>query len=292
MKYASGSAFRRALEDRLRSINLKGDVPLVRLRKMVAFDRFLARLTAVQPGSWLLKGGFALQLRIGNRARTTKDIDLLVFAEAPQVVDLLRAASQMDLGDWFFFELDNPTANNQDELGGLRFQVHTLLDWRPFETFHIDIGIGDPVIESAETLSTPNLLKFADIETVNVPCYPLSQQLSEKLHAYTRPHASGESSRVKDMVDILLMAGLGPIEEKVLIQAIDATFAKRNTHPLPKIISHPPDDWERAFKKIASEVGLTQASLDEAYELLQRFLNPILGERHDRLWGPVGWKWD
>lgn len=41
MKYLSGGAFRRALEDRLRSMSIQRGIPLVRLRKMVAFDRFL-----------------------------------------------------------------------------------------------------------------------------------------------------------------------------------------------------------------------------------------------------------
>ncbi len=50
MKYANSSAFRRALEDRLRAQSVKTGAPLVRLRKMVAFDRLLARLIAVQAG--------------------------------------------------------------------------------------------------------------------------------------------------------------------------------------------------------------------------------------------------
>ena len=49
MKYQSGGAFRRALEDRLRAQSLKSGVALVRLRKMVAFDRFVARLMLAQP---------------------------------------------------------------------------------------------------------------------------------------------------------------------------------------------------------------------------------------------------
>ena len=80
MKYTTGGAFRRALEERLRNKSLQSGVPLVRLRKMVAFDRFLARLLIHQPNLWVVKGGYALQLRLGNRARTTKDIDMLVFA--------------------------------------------------------------------------------------------------------------------------------------------------------------------------------------------------------------------
>jgi hypothetical protein len=56
MKYQNGGAFRRALEDRLRAQSLKSGVALVRLRKMVAFDRFLARLLLAQPDTWVLKG--------------------------------------------------------------------------------------------------------------------------------------------------------------------------------------------------------------------------------------------
>lgn len=53
-------------------------LPLVRLRKMVAFDPLLARLVHSQPNQWIVYGGLALQLRLGDWARTTKDIDPLV----------------------------------------------------------------------------------------------------------------------------------------------------------------------------------------------------------------------
>ena len=105
MRYQSGSAFRRALETRLRDQSLASGLPLVRLRKMVAFDRLLARLIRSQPDQWVLKGGLALQLRLGDRARTTKDIDLLSLTEPNRVFDSLREAVSLDLGDWFNFEV-------------------------------------------------------------------------------------------------------------------------------------------------------------------------------------------
>jgi hypothetical protein len=71
MRYESNAAFRRALEERLRQQSLTFGGPLVRLRKMVAFERFLARLVTVQAGAWALKGGLALQFHLGERARTT-----------------------------------------------------------------------------------------------------------------------------------------------------------------------------------------------------------------------------
>ena len=77
-RYATAAAFRRALEDRLKDIAGKEGVDLQRLRRQVAFDRLLARLFQVGPPfalPWVLKGGYAMELRI-KAARTTKDIDL------------------------------------------------------------------------------------------------------------------------------------------------------------------------------------------------------------------------
>ena len=190
MKYRSGASFRRALEDRLRAQSLQTGTPLVRLRKMVVFDRFLARLIQDQPHAWVLKGGLALQLRLGDQARTTKDIDVLLTTPQDEPHDvhqsLVRAALS-DLGDWFQFEVERPAAEIPAEFaGGVRFQVQGLLDGRRFETFHIDVGWGDPLIEAVETLATPALLGFAGIQPTAIPCYPLTQQVAEKVHAYTR----------------------------------------------------------------------------------------------------------
>lgn len=49
---------------------------LARDRKRVAFDRLLSRLVAVAADRWLLKGGFALDLRLTERTRATKHTDL------------------------------------------------------------------------------------------------------------------------------------------------------------------------------------------------------------------------
>lgn len=288
MKYESSAAFRRALEDRLRAQSIASGVPLVRLRKMVVFDRFLARLIVSQPDTWVLKGGLALQLRLGNRARTTKDIDLLLRDDqAVRNVHqaLVRAASQ-DLHDWFQFEVARATGVE------LRFPVRGLLDGRAFETFHVDVGIGDPLIEPAEKLTTPALLIFADIPPSTVPCYPLTQQIAEKVHAYTRPYATSESTRVKDWVDILLMAEMGKIHGPTLAQALHATFDARATHPLPTRLPKPPADWSATFRRLVREVGLGYHTLADASEALAHFLDPVLQGQVRGIWNPVAWAWE
>lgn len=72
MRYETAEAFRTALEQRLKNEAQATGVALLRLRKRVAFERFLARLATAESSGWALKGAFALELRLGLRTRTTK----------------------------------------------------------------------------------------------------------------------------------------------------------------------------------------------------------------------------
>ena len=168
MRYESGNAFRRALEDRLKKKSIKSGTPLVRMRKMVAFDRLLARLFSNQPTVWILKGGFALQLRLGDKARTTKDIDMLLLIQHEDAYSILRRAGAIDLGDWFQFEISKSSRRVPEDPGGIRYQIEARLDGRTFERFHIDVGIGDPVLDPVEYVQTPDILEFAGINSVKL----------------------------------------------------------------------------------------------------------------------------
>jgi hypothetical protein len=64
-----------ALEDRLKKLAQEENVDLQRMRRQVAFDRLLCRLFREPAFPWLLKGGYAMELRL-KTARTTRDIDL------------------------------------------------------------------------------------------------------------------------------------------------------------------------------------------------------------------------
>jgi hypothetical protein len=74
--YASPTAMRAALEQRLLAQSRSAKLPLDRLRKEGAIQRLLARMAAEAPaGSWALKGGIAMIARVGDRARATSDAD-------------------------------------------------------------------------------------------------------------------------------------------------------------------------------------------------------------------------
>ena len=292
MRYHSSGAFRRALEDRLRSESLALGLPLLRLRKMVVLERFVARLTAAQPGYWLLKGGLALQWRLGNLARTTQDLDMLFVAPLNDIHQALVRAALPDSGDWFHFLVASPVLPAAEPgAPGQRFEVQCLVDGRPFENFHLDVSRGDPVVEPPDKLTLPSLLAFAGFSPVTALCYPVTQHIAEKVHAYTLPHVSGESSRVKDLLDILLMARAGALDGRALSGAIQATFAARGTHALPHDLPDAPASWNVPFGRMARDAGWRDVTLAMAMDMARRFLNPVLEGRAGGRWDAARWEW-
>ena len=93
-EYKSAAAFKQALEQRLRTSSTSG-VDFDRGRQLVIFDRFLARIAAELGDAATLKGGLAVELR-GERARTTKDVDLRVTGSPEGILDRLRDAARRD----------------------------------------------------------------------------------------------------------------------------------------------------------------------------------------------------
>jgi len=141
MKYRDETAFRQALQQRLKDRADGDGALLVRNRKRVAFDRLLVRLLAVAQEQWVLKGGFALDLRLAARARSTKDVDIEWRTEETELLDVLLDAANYDAGD--FFELAIERAGvPEDRLGGShRFRVSASLAGRSFESFLLDVDL-------------------------------------------------------------------------------------------------------------------------------------------------------
>ncbi len=287
MRYEDATAFRQALEQRLKDRAHGDGARLARDRKRVVFDRLLARLLAVANRRWLLKGGFALDLRLTTRARSTKDIDIEWRAGEEELLDSLLDAASHDAGDFFAFAIERAGVP-EDRLGGShRFRVSASLAGRPFETFLLDVGFrADHPLES-ETLRTEDLLGFAGIEPVEVDAVPLELQVAEKLHAYTRTYEGGRTStRPKDLVDLALISELSQLDAATLRREIDTIFALRDTHAAPSALPSPPSEWAPPFRRLAEEVGVPP-ELTAGHRDASSLLDPILaGEVRTGRWDP------
>ncbi|MBA2556737.1 MAG: nucleotidyl transferase AbiEii/AbiGii toxin family protein [Chloroflexi bacterium] len=294
MRYASASAFRQALEARLVALSSSRGSSLVRLRKEVAFDRLLTRLFVAAPGRWILKGGLAFDYRFGTRARSTKDMDLVGAPGEEAATSDLLAAADVDMDDYFSFSIER-TAKLDQLLEGaaVRYHVRADLGGRRFEDFVVDIGFDIPSDWEPEVLIGPDLLSFAEIEPVAAPSLPLELQVAEKVHAYTRGYGKQPvgSTRVKDIVDLALVASTADLDAARLGRAIRETFQRRSDHDLPQTLPPPPGDWEVPFRRLAGEIEL-MADLDSGHELAARLLDPILsGNVTAGRWDAAGQVW-
>ncbi len=110
MRYASAAALRAALDRRLVQQANETGVDIGRLRRRVVFERLLVRFAFAPEGRWVLKGGVAVEVRLIDRARTTKDLDLAlceVEADGLQVRDLLAEVLLSNpQRDFFDFRID------------------------------------------------------------------------------------------------------------------------------------------------------------------------------------------
>ena len=199
----------------------------------------------------------------------------------PAAVDLLeelQRAAELDVGDYFAFTVSAPTSRGRfagPPLGGYRFSVEARLGGWRFDRFPLDVGQGDVTVREPDRVPGQVDLTFAGLATPEFAVYPLEDHFAEKLHAYTTPREN--PSRVKDLVDMVLLIELGLGSTDLLRRSIEATFDRYARHTLPKVLPEPPPGWGEAFAQLAAEVDRPARDLDEAYRRLEGFFTSTVG---------------
>lgn len=277
-QFRTAAAFKAALEAHLRKRAGELGVPFGTLQLKFVLERLLARLFRGKSPPWLLKGGFAMDLRYRPRARTTKDIDLsvaLVAGTGPvsaAMREMLQAAVDVDLGDYLTFRVGTPKKElTNAPKGGGRFPCEAVLLGKTYAKFHIDVGVGDAVVGEPERLTGDDILAFAGIGPATALAIPKAQQFAEKVHAYTFPWSGRVNTRTKDLVDLVLLIERGPPEVGQLREALLATFSTRGTHELPAALTPPPEAWKDEFVGMATEANLFTTDYLQAFRLLEQF---------------------
>ena len=292
MKYATSNAFRRALEDHLLTLSKNSEIPISRYRKLISFDRLLARLLIDCPEEWVVKGGYLMELIFQEKARSTKDIDLLFTQKEFDIHRHLIQAGRIELEDCFQFEISKPEPSGHEFGMSDRYNVTAILDSRKFDEFHLDISTSDILLQPPEMIESADYLEFAGIKPAIIPGYSITQQIAEKYHALTRVYASGEPSRVKDLVDILLIAGQKQINSGDLFKAISFTFDHRGTHPCPAATPEISEIFAKNYSFLAVQAGIKQTVLQEGNRTLRVFLQPVFTNQEIQIWNPNLFQWE
>lgn len=231
--------------------------------KQARFDRFLSRVFADgEESEWLLKGGVSMLARV-PRSRTTKDIDLASL-HASDLTDAERALSDLvavDLGDHLTFRLIRSTPTGQgDNQPGIETRryffacLETGDDVR-VDTITVDVVVGPVPVGRVEVVEPANRLHLRrPLVTHPYRLYPIIDQIADKVCATVYDNYPGgkRSSRVKDLVDIVVLAHTQRVELTELHAAIEAKRLLSGLAPFDHIDI--PEDWHRTYPGTAKGV--------------------------------------
>jgi hypothetical protein len=212
-----------------------------------------------------------------------------------ELEETLDAVIDIDLGDGFEFEIRDATPlEGEGPEGALRYSVTARLAGKVFEQLKLDINHTneDPrPVEIVEVKRNP--FAFIGEAPLKLPMISPSQQLAEKLHAYTRRYAAGSSSRPRDLFDMLVIAQEVALPTSgEIAAACRQTFEMRKT-PWPPEFNPPPEDWENPWLGFITDYPLPWRTAARGYEALANFWVPILENRFDRSfrWDAQTWAW-
>ncbi len=299
LQYATPYAFRAALRDRFGAFS-NGDhgLRVEEMQRQFAYDRVLARCFAGQDADrWVLKGAVALLARLAGRARHSKDIDLYYAdqsASVGQAVDAFLAAARRDIGDHFRFEVTR-TSPLQEHVQGRRLRLGAYLGAR-FATFHVDIVVGTAISGQPDLAAPLTPLRIDGLVRPPYRVFPVADHLADKLCAITETHQRADgtvsaSTRVKDLVDVALIAGSQSVRGPVLHRALVTGAAHRGL-PLPPRFEVPDlDAWRTGYLRRASDAPTTVPSFQEATHLARRLFDPVLAGPLEATWDPRAARW-
>ena len=291
--YASPTAFRRGLTDRLRAAAESAVWGLPQLQRRIAYDRLLERLYRADD-SWVLRGATALLARrIGVRG--TRDIDLFRDGDRAAAERDLRDSARQDIGDWFRFEL----AAGQPMLErrrGVRIPVTAYIGTQWAE-FHIDL-LGPDVRMTGQPDGVPPLVPLAmpGVEQRGYRAYPLVDHVADKVAAIYQRHGElrRPSTRYRDLVDLVAIVTTADIGAEPQMAALTAEAAQRGI-TLPARFTVPDRNlWLRGYAAAAAGSLLRHGhSLDDALGIVRPFIDPLLSgtaagrwDRRLRSWAP------
>lgn len=138
-EFSTPAAFRAAVESRLRDRARTLGVSAYVLRRQAALERLMVRLDRVAPGRWALKGGLALETRLGAHARVSVDLDADHAVGADAARADLQCATVVEAGDHFDFALTG--SQGLVDAGvrlAVRYALESSLAGRSFEPVQAD----------------------------------------------------------------------------------------------------------------------------------------------------------
>ncbi len=225
-----------------------------------------------------------------REARHTLDVDLWnERGDLEAAVRSLRVAAASDLGDHLRFELAsvNPTAS------GRKVRIVAWLGATVIERFAVDLVVGSIVTAPIEEVVPDNRIELPRLDP-HPPyrLYPLVDHLADKVCAIHEAPGGRTSTRVRDLVDVLIIAATQRMDASAARIAIATEQRHREMAPITEFA--PPPVWASTYSRVARDVAeiVGTAKFADAVVAAKQFLDPILAGAVRGMWSPTLRVWE
>jgi hypothetical protein len=257
--------------------------PFNELLQYFGIERFIYRLSkSPHADKFILKGALMFSAWCGPASRPTMDIDLLgkINNRVEVITAAIKDACLMDVeADGISFNAETVEAvriTEDAEYEGVRVRVHGSLG-NARVSIQIDIGFGDVIVPSPSTVSYPAILDFPAPELKG---YTMESTIAEKFQAMVKLGVL--NSRMKDFYDIWILSRTFDFKGEILAEAIEKTFANRNTPVNLNTTIFDPSfgkdgdknvQWQGFIRK--SKLINAPESFEEVIAVVKLFLEPL-----------------
>ena len=246
------------------------------------FHRLLCRVFSDPNSPFILKGGLGVLARTTN-ARYTRDIDLTTSRlDINAAVDELKILASKDLDDFVSFQYVscNPIKAEDEYREGCTVSFDVFLGAKRVQTVSVDLVADEINCGAPERISPVDRIELSDIESYDYLVYPAEKALADKVCGIVERHGDRPSSRVKDLVDIVVYAENVAFNFNPLSDALKTEFSARK---LPsQWVFNLPSEWgdvqARQYRKLAKQAGIPDSFHDirNAEVLAKELIEPCL----------------
>lgn len=222
-----------------------------------------------------VKGGVALELRLRERARATRDIDLVLHGSDVELVRALERAVTAEEYQGFAFRrkgeplyLDN---------GAVSVELAVAYRGGTWTSITVDLARAEPGESEVELVpAIPLDEAFGITGPADLPVLPLRLHVAQKLHGMTLPPRRGkQNERFRNLVDLLLLEEL-VTDYAGLRDACVQVFRTRGTHDWPPPLDVPAY-WAGPFARLMQDLKLPAADIGAAIARVQALVGRIEG---------------
>lgn len=294
MKYATPAA----LEMAVKAAAKKSPLNTSRAISSYYFHRLLCRIFSDSNSPFVLKGGQSVLARTID-ARVTRDIDLLTTEETLSVaLKELERLAKVDLDDFLVFRLSKaePIKTEDEYRDGIKVCFAVTQGPKQLQPVSIDLVIDEVQRLEPENITPVDRLAIEGLPVFDYRVYRAECALADKLLAIIETHNGRPSSRVKDLIDIVVYAKTCEIDGKTLSSQVSKESKARKVE-LPKCFFVPNswiENYEKPFEKMAAQAKIVDVApnFESAVELADKLYEPALtSTNQNALWSPHALKW-